>query len=150
MVLSVPKSCCVPKPADTWSCVFIYLFTKQPPIKNMWYLFEPTLPTNATFCCECNGFQTYDNFYTNASKPNGYDTICKVCSNYTRRLRHQLRKIHPAPSDNICDFCGRYAATLHLDHSHETDLHRGWSCLKCNRTRRQYTARYNRTWHKPE
>ena len=119
---------------------------KRPKETMPWYLWLPDIPSDIYPCCECGCFQCLDAYYSNRSKTNGYDTICKDCSNYIRRLRHRLRKNHPPPSDHVCDFCGRYSKSLHLEHSHETDLHRGWACLKCNRARRTYTPKYTRRW----
>ena len=57
---------------------------------------------------------------------------CRPCHNRLGRVRHQLKKKHPAPAAGTpCTCCGA-VRKLHLDHCHRTDKFRGWVCSNCN------------------
>ena len=57
---------------------------------------------------------------------------CKPCHNRLGRVRHQLKKKHPAPAAGTpCTCCGA-VRKLHIDHCHRTDKFRGWVCSNCN------------------
>ena len=57
---------------------------------------------------------------------------CRPCHNRLNRVRHQLKKKHPAPAAGTpCTCCGA-VRKLHMDHCHRTDKFRGWICNHCN------------------
>jgi len=57
---------------------------------------------------------------------------CRPCHNRLGRVRHQLKKAHPAPvAGTPCTCCGA-VRKLHIDHCHRTDKFRGWICANCN------------------
>ena len=57
---------------------------------------------------------------------------CRPCHNRLGRVRHQLKKKHPAPAAGTpCTCCGA-VRKLHMDHCHRTDKFRGWICSHCN------------------
>ena len=57
---------------------------------------------------------------------------CKPCHNRLWRIRHKLKKAHPAPvAGTPCACCGA-VRRLHMDHCHRTDRFRGYVCSHCN------------------
>ena len=57
---------------------------------------------------------------------------CRPCHNRLGRVRHKLKKKHPAPpAGTPCTCCGA-VRKLHIDHCHRTDNFRGWVCANCN------------------
>jgi len=57
---------------------------------------------------------------------------CRPCHNRLGRVRHKLKKSHPAPpAGTPCTCCGA-VRKLHMDHCHRTDNFRGWICANCN------------------
>jgi len=57
---------------------------------------------------------------------------CKPCHNRLGRVRHKLKKAHPAPvAGTPCACCGA-VRRLHMDHCHRTDRFRGYVCSHCN------------------
>ena len=57
---------------------------------------------------------------------------CRPCHNRLGRVRHKLKKAHPAPpAGTPCTCCGA-VRKLHIDHCHRTDRFRGWICAHCN------------------
>ena len=57
---------------------------------------------------------------------------CRPCHNRLGRVRHKLKKSHPAPpSGTPCACCGA-VRELHMDHCHQTDRFRGYVCAHCN------------------
>jgi len=76
----------------------------------------------------------------------GYRTECKFCTNDKNKLRKDLAKQYPCPTDPnyCCPICNRTEAELKshsrwpdrkpwcVDHNHITGEFRGWICNSCN------------------
>jgi hypothetical protein len=57
--------------------------------------------------------------------------VCKPCKLDAAKIRYKLAKIHSRPVDSKCMCCGRIDK-LHLDHCHNTEKYRGFTCKNCN------------------
>tara|TARA_A100001201_G_scaffold139794_1_gene132153 strand:- start:2 stop:553 length:552 start_codon:yes stop_codon:yes gene_type:complete len=95
-------------------------------------------------CIKCEKLLPYTAF---ALRSEGFRrTECKVCTNQLAKIRSDLRKDNPPPDEMNyqCPICLKYGYELQggggrnqsawaLDHCHETDTFRGYTCQRCNR-----------------
>ena len=92
-------------------------------------------------CNACNEFRTLDMYIKiTRSEKSGLRSICKICtSSLNKKLKH-FKKTYAVPDNHKCEICektkeeieGRYTGTFVLDHSHTTDIVRGFICHDCN------------------
>jgi len=92
----------------------------------------------SAWCNKCGKILTVDNRYQREMlsvktqiKKTYMSNVCKPCKNEHGRIRYNLAKIHFRPLDSKCMCCGRIDK-LHLDHCHNTENYRGFTCKNCN------------------
>ena len=100
-------------------------------------------------CIKCLQEKPISRFMTRENLKSGkssYRTECKDCARDKAKVRKELEKIHPRPTDPTyqCPICqkneeqlkqnGRWAdrSPWCLDHNHTTLAYRGWICNNCN------------------
>ena len=94
-------------------------------------------------CSKCK-FELDDSSFSPSSGGKYLRPECKSCAKKLAKRREELKKQFGYPSpDYICPIClkneeqlkgtGGNASVWVVDHSHETDMFRGFICHNCNR-----------------
>ncbi len=104
-------------------------------------------------CRVCQEEKPLDDFYKNAARKDGYQTVCKECdraaarkywhglSSEKRRDKHYKRFYGMSfdcvqelleQQEGKCAICEDELIEFHVDHNHNTGAVRGLLCVNCN------------------
>ena len=82
------------------------------------------------YCAKCDVVKTPDDFYDSWSRCKRCVSVYNVCNRYGISEEDYLDLV--ARVGGKCQICGSEAATLNLDHCHDTENIRGLLCSPCN------------------
>lgn len=86
-------------------------------------------------CNKCSEVKDLEDFHVPYYKKNnekGRSHTCKNCIRKQTQETSALKRLHFSPTDCLCQLCGTYSESLHLDHNHKDGSFRGYLCANCN------------------
>jgi hypothetical protein len=83
-------------------------------------------------CKRCGVMKPLGQYRGDAFQRDGKKGVCRWCEMIARWRSQGVRGEFPLAPPVNCEICGRYNATLNMDHDHETGWFRGFLCTSCN------------------
>ncbi len=82
-------------------------------------------------CTYCGKRKNPKSFPKHCHFKDNLDKRCRSCIKKHAKIRHKLHKLAP-PKPLYCECCGKIPSEWRLDHDHDDDSFRGWTCDRCN------------------
>ena len=83
-------------------------------------------------CLEVKDLEDFHVPYYKKNNEKGRSHTCKRCIRKQTQEASALKRVHLYPADCLCQLCGTYSESLHLDHNHKDGSFRGYLCANCN------------------